>query len=210
MSVRDTGVGMSEGIQAHLFEPFFTTKAPGQGTGLGLSTVYGIVQQHRGAIDVVSLSQYGSAFHLSFPRSGDPLPVPAANPEPAAGTPGVGTVLVVEDEERVRALTVEVLRQAGYKVLEACDGEDALEVARAHAGVIDALLTDVILPGENGRVLFDRLSALRPGLRVLFMSGYAADVIGQHGVLDPGVSFIQKPFAIRALSARMAEVLKRA
>lgn len=210
LSVRDTGAGMSEGVLGHLFEPFFTTKSPGQGTGLGLSTVYGIVQQHRGAIEVESAPREGSTFHLIFPRTGEPLPAPAAVVEPPASDRGVGTVLVVEDEDRVRALAVEVLRQAGYKVLEARDGEDAIEVTRAHDGPLDAMLTDVILPGQNGRVLFERLSAQRPNLRVLFMSGYAADVISQHGVLDPGVSFIQKPFATRALAARMAELLQRA
>lgn len=209
LSVCDTEVGIAHDIMPHVFEPFFTTRAPGQGTGLGLSTLYGIVRQHKGAIEVVNAPGAGATFHLWFPRTATSSLRALTPSEPDGSLCGRGAILVVEDNDHIRALAVEVLRQSGYTVLEARDGLDASEVEHAHRGAIDALVTDVILPGENGRMLYERLAALRPKLRVLFMSGYAADVIGHHGVLQPGVSFIQKQFATRVLAARVVEVLAR-
>jgi CheY-like chemotaxis protein len=199
---------MDDVIRARLFEPFFTTKSVGRGTGLGLSTVYGIVHQHHGSIAVESQPGQGSQFRILFPETDRSETEPVAAARPPGEIPGRGTVLVVEDEGLVLTLVTEVLHLAGYTVLEARDCRSALEVAKAYDGPIELILTDVILPDENGRVLHTQLMNTRPELRVLFMSGYTADVIGHHGVLAPGVNYIQKPFATGALTAKIAEVLK--
>jgi CheY-like chemotaxis protein len=209
VAVSDSGVGMDAATQAHLFEPFFTTKEKGKGTGLGLATVYGIVKQSGGDIWVYSELGRGTTFKIYFPavkERVEPRDVRAAAPE--AAPQGLGTILLVEDEEAVRKLAASVLRKSGYAVLEAPSGPDALEVASRHAGKIHLLVTDVVMPRMSGRELAKRLVEARPGLPVLFVSGYTTDAIVQNGVLDPGVSFLQKPFTSADLIRRAQELLK--
>ncbi len=208
MTVRDTGVGMDEATLARAFEPFFTTKE--EGSGLGLSTVYGIVEQSGGRVRVESAPGKGTAFHVHLPeaRSAAPAPPP---PAPAARAPrGAGSVLLVEDEDSVRLFTSRLLERGGYTVLQAGDAAAALELLHGEAAGVDLLLTDVVMPRMSGRVLAERALALRPGLRVLYMSGYTDDALARHGVLEEGVHLIEKPFAPEALLARVHEVLGRA
>ena len=209
LTVRDTGAGMPPEVMAHLFEPFFTTKAVGKGTGLGLATVYGIVKQNGGAIRVESAPGQGTAFMLYFPRVEAPPTMP---PEAKAKQTfrGTETVLLVEDEEMVLNLAHRILKQHGYTVLAARVPEDALQLASRHAAPIDLLVTDVIMPGMNGRELRDRLATIKPGLRCLFMSGYTADAIAHQGVLEEGVQFMQKPFSIDDITRKVREVLDQA
>jgi PAS domain S-box-containing protein len=208
ISVADGGVGMGAEVLAHVFEPFFTTKAQGKGTGLGLSTVYGIVSQSGGHIAVESVPGQGTKFIIHFPRLEG-----GAEPKAAVALPGAGrlqgseTVLVVEDDDIVRALIRRTLREQGYKVLAAIGGDDALRLFQAHSGAIDVVLTDIIMPGMNGRALAERLVSVKPELRVLYMSGYTDDVIARHGVLEPGTPFLQKPFAPRMLAEKLREIL---
>jgi len=207
LSVRDTGTGMSPDVQAHLFEPFFTTKGVGKGTGLGLATVYGIVKQHGGYIRIESEPGVGTVVRIYLARVA-PVPDPAT--EPAADAPaaaGSGTVLVVEDEGELRALATEVLGIAGYSVLSAASPNVALEIARQHAGPIHLLLTDVVMPEMSGRDLADRLVQARPGLKILYMSGYTDDAIVHHGVLDPGTVLLQKPFTPDKLTRMVGDLL---
>ena len=207
IAVRDTGCGMDPETLVHAFEPFYTTKAPGKGTGLGLPMVYGIVKQNGGYIDVASQPGHGTAVHLYFPRQTgavDALPPAEAQPPAAPGRP---TVLLVEDEPSVLAMTAEMLDELGYDVRAARSPLEAVRLAREHPGDIHLLLTDVVMPGMNGRDLARTLQDLRPGLRFLFMSGYTADVIAHNGVLDEGVNFIHKPFTKTALAAKIRDAL---
>jgi len=207
LSVRDTGIGMSPEVQAHLFEPFFTTKGVGKGTGLGLATVYGIVKQHGGYIRIESAAGAGTVVRIYLARV---APVPEAVPDPAADAPaaaGSGTVLVVEDESELRELATEVLGIAGYSVLSAGGPSAALEIARRHAGPIHLLLTDVVMPEMSGRDLADRLVQSRPGLKILYMSGYTDDAIVHHGLLDPGTVLLQKPFTPDRLTRMVGDLL---
>jgi len=204
--VEDTGVGMSDEVRAHLFEPFFTTKEVGKGTGLGLATAYGIVQQSGGTITVHSSPGRGSTFVIDLPQvRGEPTP---AEREPvvvrAAGTE---TILLVEDEESVRNLTRRVLEQYGYQVLSAPSGEAALELSRLHRGTLHLLLTDVVMPGISGPRLAEILLAERPDMRLIFMSGYAATTLEQRILLDPESAFLQKPFSTEQLIRRIRETL---
>jgi CheY-like chemotaxis protein len=206
LDVADTGVGMEPQVLAHLFEPFFTTKPAGKGTGLGLSTVYGIVKQSGGYVWADTEPERGSRFVVLLPRVVDDQGR-AAGAEEAAPLPGRGaTVLLVEDEDSVRSLTRRVLQRAGYRVLEAEDGERALSVAQAHEGGIDLLLTDVVMPGGGGRRLAERMAALRPSTRVLYMSGYPGDAMAEHG-LEAGVDLLPKPFTPESLLRRVADAL---
>jgi PAS domain S-box-containing protein len=207
LAVSDTGVGMSSEVKAHLFEPFFTTKEVGQGTGLGLATVYGIVKQNGGHIWVYSEEGQGSTFKIYLPRTQEARPA-LTHPRAEVNMPsGSETILLVEDDERVRDLVLRILRPQGYTLLEARDGQDALQQAADHAGHIHLLLTDVVMPGLNGQLLSRQLSKLRPGLKVLFTSGYTDDMIAHHGVLDPGVAFLEKPFSPIVLARKVREVL---
>ncbi len=205
--VEDTGCGMDLETQGRIFEPFFTTKGRGKGTGLGLSTVYGIVKQGGGSVTVTSEPGRGAKFTVYLP-SINGAPVAQATPTVVAGlASGSETILLVEDEPGVRAIGRELLEMNGYKVLEAENGVDALQVAERNPGPIDLLISDVIMPQMGGRELAERLSALRPGLRILFVSGFTDDTISRHGVLDPGVAFLQKPFTLETLSQKVRQIL---
>jgi len=207
LAISDTGVGMDSETQSRIFEPFFTTKGP-KGTGLGLSTVYGIVKQSGGYIWVYSEPGKGTSFKIYFPRAVEAEPVPA---EPAAAVESAEqpreTILLVEDEGNLRRLTRHFLENQGYAVLEAADGAAAVQIAVAHQGTIHLLLTDVIMPGMNGRELAQRVSEIRPNIKVLYMSGYTENAIGHNGTLDAGVTLLQKPFNLQALKAKVREVL---
>lgn len=207
LSVTDTGHGMDEATLSHLFEPFFTTKEKGKGTGLGLSTVYGIVRQSGGDVAVESAPGRGTRFTVYLPRT-DGRPESAA-PATDALHPSGGseTVLLVEDEAPVRALFAKTLRNAGYRVIEARNGEEALDASLRYDKPIDLLVTDVVMPGMNGRQLATRLETLRPSLQVLYISGYTNDAISGSGLLAPGVAFLQKPFTPSELARRVRALL---
>src|ERR1700757_1441519 len=209
-SISDTGAGMDADTQSHIFEPFFTTKGP-KGTGLGLSTVYGIVKQSGGYIWVYSEVGRGTTFKIYLPRVPsveEPLVQPAVSRSQFQKVePGTETTLLVEDEANLRYLARQYLEKQGYKVIEAADGAVAMQIAVAHEGVIHLLLTDVIMPGMNGRELAQRISEIRPNVKVLYMSGYTENVIGHNGTLDAGVRLLQKPFNLRDLKNKVREVL---
>ena len=209
IAVSDTGTGMSADTQSHMFEPFFTTKEVGKGTGLGLATVYGIVKQSGGSIWVYSELGHGTTIKVYLPRVDeppDPLAAPGlANPERLRGTE---TILLVEDEPAVRAVARQILARQGYTVLEAPDGPAALAMVAGRARV-DLILTDVVMPGMSGRTLADQLATRWPGVRVLYMSGYTDDAIVRHGMLEPGLAYLQKPFRPDALVRKVREVLNR-
>ena len=209
LAVSDTGCGLDASTRARLFEPFFTTKEKGRGTGLGLSTVYGIVKQSGGNVLVYSEPEHGTTFKIYLPRSNAAVDEPTAGVSPPRARVSTGneTVLLVEDEELVRQLAGRVLRTAGYRVLIAGDGQAALALAEQTPETIDLLLTDVVLPQLSGRQLAERLLLLRPQLRVLFMSGYTDEAIAHHGVLIPGTRFIGKPFSIAGLTCKVREAL---
>ena len=206
LAMSDTGTGMDEATRARIFEPFFTTKEAGRGTGLGLSTVYGIVKQSGGYIWVHSEIGGGTTFKVYLPRVAEAARDDHAVPAQASAR-GTETVLVVEDEKALRRAASRILSSAGYTVLEAADGAEALRMMEGHAGPLHLLLTDVIMPGLSGREVAERLGALRPGLKVLFSSGYADDAILRHGVLDQSVHFIAKPYTAAALTRKVREVL---
>jgi PAS domain S-box-containing protein len=207
--ITDTGVGMDTETQTRIFEPFFTTKGT-KGTGLGLSTVYGIVKQSGGYIWVYSEPGNGTSFKIYLPHvtAEDVAAVeqPAA-PLPAPAETARETILVVEDEVNLRRLTRQFLENQGYTVLEAADGAAAVQICVAHQGIIHLLLTDVIMPGMNGRELAHRVSEIRPNMKVLYMSGYTENAIGHNGTLDAGITLLQKPFTLHALKAKVREVL---
>jgi PAS domain S-box-containing protein len=205
MAVRDTGIGMDRETASRIFEPFFTTKEGGKGTGLGLATVYGIVQQSGGAIEVQSTVDQGTTFFIYLPRATD-LGKPAPS-KAATSDSGSETILLVEDDDRVRALIASMLKQHGYSVLLASQGDQALEIAARHRGRIHLLVTDVVMPRISGRVLSERLTAARPDTQVLYMSGYSDDAILRHGVKSAATHFIQKPFSIDALAQKVRETL---
>jgi GAF domain-containing protein len=200
LSVSDDGIGMSTEIQARIFEPFFTTKDKGRGTGLGLSMVYGIVKQHGGYIGVSSEEGNGTTFEIYLPCAGDLEELrPEQGPEHGGESRGSETILLVEDEGDVRELTREILEMAGYTVLEAARGDEALRLCRDAARPIDLLLTDVVMPQMSGPELAKRIAELRPGTKVVYMSGYTDDALGHHGVLDPDIVLLPKPFTPEAL-----------
>ena len=208
IAVTDTGSGMSEEIKARIFEPFFTTKPAGRGTGLGLSTVYGIVKQSGGNIWLYSEPGKGTTFKIYLPAI-EALPEDIGKTAPAeAARRGKGTVLLVEDDEQLRRLTHRALAAQGYEVLEADRGRAALDLARRHQGTIDLLLTDVVMPDTNGRKLADTLRAARPGLQVLYMSGYPDRAIVNNGMLEPDDAYIAKPFTTEAITRKVRELLE--
>jgi signal transduction histidine kinase/ActR/RegA family two-component response regulator len=209
LAVRDTGAGMTPEVQERIFEPFFTTKPVGHGTGLGLSTVYGIVAQSGGQVFVRSAPGAGSTFTICLPVHTAEAEPTVASPPPRPVHGGAETVLLVEDELLVRQLTHEILRRSGYQVLEASDGAEALRLLGDHPGRIDLLLTDVVMPGMNGGELAHRMRSVRTGIRVIFMSAYSSEAVANHGVLSPGAAFLQKPFTIEELVARLRDALER-
>jgi PAS domain S-box-containing protein len=210
LAVSDTGCGMDAQTRAHIFEPFFTTKEPGKGTGLGLATVYGIVKQSGGNIWVYSEPGVGTTFKIYLPR----VMVPAELPQPVlirtSQPQGSETILLVEDEESIRSLVLGILRKQGYKVLEAASPQQALEISASIEGVIHLLLTDVVMPHMNGREVAEQVTAARPSTKVLYMSGYTDQAISHHGILNPGVPFLQKPFTPEALAEKVRKVLDEA
>ncbi len=209
LSVRDTGTGIPPEVAAHLFEPFYTTKGKGRGTGLGLATVYGIVKQAGGNVRADSDPARGTTFEVYLPRCTEAPAVPAVAVEEAISASS-GTVLLVEDDPGVREVASRALRLGGYRVLAAGGAGEAMELAARSPGPVDVLVTDVVMPGVNGKTLAEELLRRRPGLKVLFVSGYPDDIIGRHGVLEPGVALLSKPFTPAALVGRVGELIRAA
>lgn len=208
LSVSDTGAGMEESLQRHIFEPFFTTKSDGKGTGLGLATCYGIVKQAGGHIWLYSEPNRGTIFKMYFPRAIGELAA-SDSPEAIPIRGGAETILLVEDERIVREFAVQALKGLGYHVLFAPNGTEAMRVAHDHGGPIHLLLTDVVMPQMSGKILAERLSRVRPELKVLYVSGYTENTIVHHGVLDEGIHFLPKPYSPRNLAAKIREILDR-
>jgi PAS domain S-box-containing protein len=209
LTVSDSGTGMDAATKARIFEPFFTTKSQGRGTGLGLATVYGVVKQSGGYVWVYSELGHGTTFKVYLPMVQAPAEKSAPEKTVQGHEPGTETILFVEDEQSVRELVCEYLSARGYQVLDAADGQQALEIAAAHPGKIQLLITDVVMPRLSGRELAARLTAARPNLKVLYISGYTDDSVFRHGVLQGGMDFLQKPFNLKALAAKLREVLER-
>jgi PAS domain S-box-containing protein len=206
LCVRDTGSGMTDEVRRQVFEPFFTTKEMGKGTGLGLATVHGIVTQSGGHIALETTPGSGTIFRIYLPREEGPLPE-GAGPGDAEAPRGTETLLLVEDEDSLRRLTREILEDAGYLVLEAESGHRGLDVSRQHPGPIPLVITDVVMPGLSGPKMAERLALERPEMRVLFASGYTDEALGPHGILVPGIEFIQKPYRSEDLLARVRTIL---
>jgi CheY-like chemotaxis protein len=206
IAITDSGQGMDEATRARIFDPFFTTKEQGKGTGLGLSTVYGIVKQSGGFVWVYSEPGQGATFKIYLPRIDAPVEAPVA-PSPIRTTGGRETVLVVEDEEALRKVAERILLRDGYSVLVASSGDEALTLAKNSTKPIDLIATDVVMPGLGGRELVQRLMAVHPNARVLFMSGYTDDAMLRHGIPEPGRAFLQKPFSGLALTQKIREIL---
>jgi two-component system cell cycle sensor histidine kinase/response regulator CckA len=204
--VSDSGIGMDEATRARIFEPFFTTKGPGKGTGLGLATVYGIVKQSHGFIWVYSEVGQGTSFKIYLPQVTEAAPAAHARPTVGSST-GTETILLVEDNMGLRKLATRFLEPAGYRVLGAATGEEALSLLERHQAPVHLLLSDVVMPGMSGRQLAEQLVQTRPGVKVLYMSGYTSDTIVRHGVLDAQVSFLGKPFTAATLLQKVREVL---
>ena len=210
VAVRDTGIGISDEVKARLFEPFFTTKERGKGTGLGLSTTYGIVKQSGGYLWCDSEIGRGTTFRVFLPRVEEPVSEIAERKAAPPIHPGDETVLLVEDEPEVRSLVQRILKTQGYTVVTAANPDEAVAVAREFKGVIQLLVTDVVMPGMSGLQLAERLLPTRPHMRVLFVSGYTDDAMGPQGILEPGKAFLQKPFTPNALAQKIRDVLDAA
>jgi PAS domain S-box-containing protein len=209
VTVCDTGCGMDEQTQLHIFEPFFTTKEIGKGTGLGLATVYGIVKQSGGHISLQSAAGQGTTFRIYLPRVTESAPAVESEPSLLKAARGTETVLLVEDEDKVRSLGCLILRSNGYTVLEARDGPDALAIAEQMSGPIHLVVTDVVMPQMSVRQLVDRLTVRYPALKVLYCSGHSDEALEGHGIVDKDAPFLQKPFSLAALARKVREVLDR-
>ncbi|MGH9665746.1 MAG: ATP-binding protein, partial [Bryobacteraceae bacterium] len=208
LSVSDTGSGMTPAASDHLFEPFFTTKAPGRGTGLGLSTSYGIVRQHGGDFQVFSEAGKGTTFRVFLPVAGTAPAPPVRVARQSAGISRTETILLVEDEDGVRHVISEMLSGEGYRVLAAGGPEEGIQLCRDHPGAIHLLVSDVIMPHMNGVDLAVRLRAIRPQIKVLYVSGYAEGAITERDLSDSGTAFLQKPFSPDLLALKIREVLE--
>jgi CheY-like chemotaxis protein len=209
LSVQDSGAGMDTETMSHLFEPFFTTKVPGKGTGLGLAVVYGILEQEGGDIEVQSVPGKGTSFKIYLPRVEESLSDASSIEVSAASPSGLETVLVVEDEPIVRLSIRDTLQLNGYCVLEAKDAQEALQFCAHYTEPIHLLITDVVMPGMNGRALADRFIALHKDMLVLFISGHPGDAIARHGVVYPNAAFLPKPFTPDALARKVRELLDK-
>jgi nitrogen-specific signal transduction histidine kinase len=209
LSVNDTGVGITPEVRERIFEPFFTTKKEGEGTGLGLSTVYGIVKQSGGNIWVYSEPEKGTTFKIYLPLVNEPLEEKKERVVKEASPRGNETILVVEDDEVVRKLAVRILREQGYRVLEASQGVDAFLICEEHKGPIHLLVTDVVMPKMSGRELAERITSIRQEVKVLYMSGYPDDTVAHHGILNEGMNYIQKPFTLEGLARKVRGVLDK-
>jgi CheY-like chemotaxis protein len=209
LAVTDNGCGMDAATQAHIFEPFFTTKEKGKGTGLGLATVYGIVKQSGGYVWVYSEPGRGTSFKVYLPRIEEEHARVGREGQPDSQSipRGTETILLVEDEKGVRELAREYLEMSGYSVIEAEDGHTALELAAMHAGPIQLLMTDVVMPGISGRELAVRVTKIRPGIKVLYMSGYTDQSVVHHGILETDAVLLQKPFTMVTLASKLRELL---
>jgi PAS domain S-box-containing protein len=209
LAMSDNGCGMAKNTLEMIFEPFFTTKEVGKGTGLGLATVYGIVKQNNGFIHVYSEPGVGTTFRIYFPRDTSELPDLLKKEADLPARGGAETILMVEDEPSILSMGMSMLKRLGYTVLTATSPDEAMALAKHHSGTIDLLITDVVMPEMNGKELSEKLHEIRPDLKVLFMSGYTADVIAHRGVLEGGVHFIQKPFSSRELDKKIREILEK-
>jgi two-component system cell cycle sensor histidine kinase/response regulator CckA len=207
LAVSDNGCGMGEPTKARLFEPFFTTKGPGKGTGLGLATVYGIIKQSGGNIYVYSEPGHGTTFKIYLPVVGEDSPWQRPRQAAKAADRGTETILLVEDESAVRALSRFILQSLGYTVLEAASGSEAIRICKRSRQPIHLLVSDVVMPEMGGRQVAEAVTALLPGIRVLYLSGYTDDAVVRHGVLQADTAFLQKPFSPPALAAKVREVL---
>jgi two-component system cell cycle sensor histidine kinase/response regulator CckA len=207
LAMTDSGCGMDAETQAHIFEPFFTTKEVGKGTGLGLATVYGVVKQSGGYIWVYSEPGKGTTFKIYLPRVDELGEAEQRSEKPAKTDHGSETILLVEDDAALRKLTCRFLEDSGYAALTAESPAEAARISEEYEGPIHLMVTDVVMPGMDGRELADRLAPLRPEMKVLYVSGYTDDAIIHHGMLEPGLAFLQKPFLPKALARKVREVL---
>jgi CheY-like chemotaxis protein len=209
LRVSDTGTGMDPDVLQHAFEPFFTTKPTGEGTGLGLATVYGIITQAGGHAQIYSEPRRGTTFTALFPAATDAVAAHAKDVSATYRESSGETILVVEDEDALREVASRILSSNGYRVLTAANGHEAIELARTSGGQIDLLLTDVVMPHMLGKEVAEHIESLQPGVRVLYMSGYAQPVLASQGTLDPGVSLVEKPFSEPTLLAKVRDVLEQ-
>ena len=209
LAVSDTGSGMDELTRARLFEPFFTTKGTGRGTGLGLSTVLGIVQQSGGSVDVYSEPGHGTSVKVYLPRIDQPVAIEAEKSKKNVGR-GTETILLVEDDEMVRTLVRETLVREGYKVMDFADPLEARRKSDTHKGPVHLLITDVVMPRLSGRELAGQIMSRRPAMKVLYMSGYTDNAVINSGILQTEVAFLQKPFTPASLTEKVREVLEDA
>jgi CheY-like chemotaxis protein len=206
LCVTDTGVGMRADVKSRVFEPFFTTKEVGRGTGLGLAVVHGIIQQSEGEIEVETAEGKGTSFRIYLPAVAPAITPPAETRDLPPGG-GSETILLVEDDDLVRKFAAHALEPFGYTILKARSGDQALQMAASHPGKIHLLVTDVVMPGMNGRLVAEALRARNPALRVLFLSGYTDDAVMRHGIRQAEVAFLQKPVSPRVLAAKVRELL---
>ena len=207
LTVSDTGTGMDATTKSRVFEPFFTTKGPGKGTGLGLAVVFGVVKQSGGHLKVTSSIGSGTTFTCYFPRAGDEIETQMAQAPAVVPQRGHETIFLVEDDSAVRGLVRVALERSGYRVVEACDGEEAIRFLQGYSGPLDLLVSDVVMPNIGGRELAQLVEVMRPGVKVLFLSGYTDDAVLKHGINHAELNFLQKPFSPFALATAVRQIL---